>query len=109
MSYVKGVWLNVRAIIAKATCAHCTLQYSGVFMNANEERIMRDASKTAKSLGISVEEVLNFATIVISGMPEASADMFSTCSRQIDKDRTELDAKIANGARGANGNSSIFL
>ena len=52
-------------------------------MNANEERIMRDASKTAKSLGISVEEVLNFATIIISGMPEASADMFSTCSRQI--------------------------
>ena len=78
-------------------------------MNANEERIMRDASKTAKSLGISVEEVLNFATIVISGMPEASADMFSTCSRQIDKDRTELEAKIANGARGANENSSIFL
>ena len=25
MSYVKGVWLNVRAIIAKATCAHYTL------------------------------------------------------------------------------------
>ena len=78
-------------------------------MNANEERIMRDARKTAKTLGISVEEVLNFATIVISGMPKTSADMFSTCSKQIDKDQTELEAKIANGARGANENSSIFL
>lgn len=78
-------------------------------MNSNEEKILRDARNTAKSLGISVEEVLSMATLVIGKMSETGADMFAQCSRQIEKDRSELEAKIANGARGTNGNRSIFL